>query len=145
MDLVTTTLIGGSSALVFAASALTVLLLIPLWDQLAAWQMGQLTDRFERLGLDSEKLYFCLRIWGLALVGVFLLLWLGMGMLPVAVVVTAIIYTTPRHALNLLVRYRARKIRDQLVAATARLGNAVKAGLSIAQGQTLGGALLHPS
>ncbi len=123
-----------SSALVCAACALTTLWLLPLWDLLVAKQLGELVDRYNRLSLDSQKLYFALRVWGLALISLFLTLWLGAKMLPVALVVTGIVYATPRHALDFLLRRRARLLRDQLVTATTRLGNAVKAGLSIAQG-----------
>jgi tight adherence protein B len=134
MSLLTIVMIGISSALLFAATAIAVLLLTPIWDFLVARQMGQLTDRFNQLSLDADTLFFCLRLWGIGMVAVFLILWIGIGMLPVAIVVTAAIYVSPRHVLNLLIRRRSRLLRDQLVTATVRLGNAVKAGLSMAQG-----------
>lgn len=134
MTPITIACLAVSSALVFAASTLTFLMLTPLWDYLAAKQMGQLTDRFERLALDTNMLYFALRVWGIAMVAIFFALWLGAGMLPIAITVTLIIYTAPRHILHLLILRQERLLRDQLVSATTRLGNAVKAGLSIAQG-----------
>lgn len=115
------------------AVAASVQLLTPYWDQVATWQMGRLSDRFDRLGYRKAKLRVFLRFWGVGVIAVFLLFWLVLEMFPVAVVVVALAYVAPRHVLDYLIRKRSRLLRDQLVGVTVGVGNAVKAGLSLAQ------------
>jgi tight adherence protein B len=133
MTLLTTLLILLSSLLLLAAVALGLWGIGPYWDLLAARQMGLLAERFRRLGLSEPQLQFCLRMWGLLLVGWLFVVGVLLRMPPVAVVSVGLIYLAPRHILDFLICRRERILRHQLVAATVAMGNAVKAGLSLAQ------------
>jgi tight adherence protein B len=116
------------------AAALATVRIGPVWDAIANWQMGELAARFRRLSLSEEKLRLTLRVWGVAWVASIYLLWFVANMPPLAVFVGFIVYVAPRYILDYLVRRRSQKLRDQLVGSAVALANAVKAGLSIAQG-----------
>ena len=129
-------LIGASlsSVAVFAAVFLAARLWGPYWDTLSERQMGRLNEQFERLALDRSKYHVFLRVWGVALVLVGVVFGVLLNMVPVAVMLLFLTYVAPRHILEYLIRRRTKLLRDQLVAATVGVGNAVKAGLSLPQG-----------
>ena len=107
--------------------------LTPVWDRMAERQMGELSIRFRKLGLDEERMLLLLRLWGVTLVCGTAFIWIWLGKPPLACVFAFLVYVAPRHILDFLVRYRTRLIRDQLVGVTVGVGNAVGAGLSLAQ------------
>ncbi len=123
-----------SSLTTFAAVFAAVRLWSPYWDVLAAKQMGQLSEQFDRLALDRAKFQLFLRLWGISLVAVFVVFAFVLNMPPIAIALTLLTYVAPRHILDFLIRRRTKILRDQLAAASVGVGNAVKAGLSLAQG-----------
>ena len=129
-----TILLAVGSILMGVAAGFGLWRLGPLWDMLAARQMGALGKRFEHLGGRPEKLQTYLRIWGIAVIGVFGLLGPVLSMYPLAVIATALVYVAPRHILDYLIQKRSWQLSNQMVSATSTLANSVKAGLSIAQG-----------
>jgi tight adherence protein B len=118
---------------VLIATGLSVYVLVPCWDYLAARQMGTLKDSFDRLGADGNKLRLFLRIWGLTFTAVVVVLGWLLRMPPLAVVAAGLLYMAPRHVLDYVVLRRKQVLSDQMVTAAVAIGNAVKAGLSIAQ------------
>ena len=134
MDTLTYIWVLATAAVTSAAVALGMLRIWPVWDRLADYQMGELASRFRRLSLSDEMLRLCLRVWGVTWVASVYLLWFVADMPPLAVFVGFIVYVAPRYILDYLIRSRAQLLRDQLVGSAAALANAVKAGLSIAQG-----------
>lgn len=127
-------LISLSSATLFAAVYLAVREWSPYWDRIATKQMGAMADQFDRLALDQDKFQWFLRLWGISVVAIFVMFAFVFKMLPVAIVMTFLAYVAPRHILAFLISQRTKLIRDQLVGASVGVGNAVKAGLSLAQG-----------
>lgn len=123
-----------SALATFAAVFFAVRQWGPFWDLLAAKQMGRLAEQFERLALDQDKFKLFMRLWGLLLVAIFVLFGFVLKMLPIGVALGLLAYIAPRHILDLLIRRRTKLLRDQLVNASVGIGNAVKAGLSLAQG-----------
>ncbi|HEV8066801.1 MAG TPA: type II secretion system F family protein [Planctomycetaceae bacterium] len=126
-------LLAVSSACLFGAVVLGLLRIGPIWDGLVFRQIGSLTTRYELLYSRSPLLAILLRAWGLAIALAFVVLWLVMGMFPLAVVAVTAIYIAPRYILAALIRRREKLLRDQMVPAARGLANAVKAGLSLAQ------------
>jgi tight adherence protein B len=127
-------LLIGASLLSGLSVGMFIFAWLPLWDQAAAWQMGGLTGRFRRLGLNVTHMKFYLRVWGVAVASVFCLFWFVLRAYPLAAVGTLLAYVAPRHILDWIIRFRARTLRDQLAVASVGLSNAAKAGLSLAQG-----------
>jgi len=106
----------------------------PAWDVVAEIQLRKFTERFRRLTLSEETLRLWLRIWGVAWGLAVYSLWWVADMPPLALFAGFLIYIAPRYILDHLIRRRSHKLRDQLVGSAIALANAVKAGLSIAQG-----------
>ena len=134
METATHLWILATSAITMVAVSFGLVLIWPVWDTLAAYQMGKLATRFKSLSLDVDKLQFYLRVW----VVVWVVAVVGIGyfaqMPPLAILTGFLIYVAPRYILDHLIRRRARLLRDQLVGSAVALANAVRAGLSIAQG-----------
>jgi tight adherence protein B len=130
----TTIVLAASSALLAAAAGMGIYRMAPVWDGLAARQMGRLADRFEQLGLGRARLAWLLRCWGVAMIGVAVVLGPVVHAYPLAAIGVGLLYIAPRHILDFLVRRRTRLLSNQMVGAAGILANSVKAGLSIAQG-----------
>ncbi|NLS97913.1 MAG: hypothetical protein GXX96_37720 [Planctomycetaceae bacterium] len=117
-----------------AAVAIGLIRIGPVWDTAADNHMGELSLKFKRLSLSEDRLRVFLRIWGVALIASVALLGYVAHKPPLAAFAAFLVYVAPRYVLDHLIRRRSRLLRDQLVGAAVALANAVKAGLSIAQG-----------
>jgi tight adherence protein B len=122
------------AVLTFGAAASLPWALAPAWDQVSARQVRDLTPKLQSLRLDTSRLSSWLRLWGLALIGVVAGLGFSLQMWPMAIAVIGLIYIAPRLLLEHMITRRRRQLRDQMVAATSGIANAVRAGLSLAQG-----------
>jgi tight adherence protein B len=123
-----------SSALVFAAVFLACQSGGPAWDDVTRRYVADLTPKLDSLSLDRTELSSYLRIWGMSLVGAFVIVAFVFQMPPVAIAAVYLVYVAPRIILDLMIRRRRALLRDQMVAATIALANSSRAGLSLAQG-----------
>lgn len=121
------------SGLTLASVALFAWRVTPLWDGFAAGRMGELQERFEQLSMDGKLLAIALRLWGIALLVGSILLWTALRSPPLACVYAGLVYVAPRIIMDYLIRRQSQLLRAQLVPAALGVGNAVKAGLSLAQ------------
>lgn len=133
MDLASLLMLMITSGLVFAAVALGVLRAGPAWDQLATRQMGTLATRADALAMDTQRLEWWLRVWGISLIATPVVFWLAFNMLPFGLALVYFVYVAPRLVLDYLICSRKRVLRDQLVTATQGLANAARAGLTLHQ------------
>lgn len=118
----------STSAVFFLIVALT-----PLVDRITLYQVGKLGSRYRQLGYPEEGLSFLLRIWVLLIATALLGIGVLLKMPPFAIAIAAIIYLSPRKTLDILIRRRARTLRDQTTVVSVAMANAVKSGLSPAQ------------
>lgn len=133
MDLVTILAILLSSLLWFAAVTVGCFLLAPYFDHFSKNFVGTAGQRFEQLGLGTERLKNMLRAWGLTLV-ICLVGGYWLGILPIALAVAWLVMLAPQVILKYLIKQREQLLRDQMVGASMALANSVKAGLTMSQG-----------
>jgi tight adherence protein B len=93
--------------------------------------LADLRDRMERLGMDTTRLPLYLRLWRGAVMGSFLVVWLGLDMLPIAVFVAFLVHRLVPLALDLVVHRRRLQVRDQLVVVARNLAGQVRAGMTL--------------
>ncbi|MCE9606394.1 MAG: type II secretion system F family protein [Planctomycetia bacterium] len=123
------------SSVTYGAAAFFLTRLIePAWDRITSSYIRDLQPMLTALNLDDGRIPQRMRWWGIAMAVAFLFVALGLGMWPVAFVVTYMIYAAPRIYLQALIAKRSFLLRDQLVSAVTGLANATRAGLSLAQG-----------
>jgi tight adherence protein B len=103
-------------------------------DQVNQAHVADLRDRMQQLGMDTQSLNFYLRLWWLAILGSFLFVWLGLGMLPVGILTAVFVYRSARLVLIYLADRQRIRIRDQMVLAARTLANQVRAGVNLEQG-----------
>lgn len=128
-----------SSTLVFVAVYLATKSGPFVWDDITRRYVSDLTPKLDSLSLDRTELSSYLRIWGMTLVGAFVVVAFVFAMPPVAIAAVYLVYVAPRIILDLMIRRRRALLRDQMVAATIALANTSRAGLSLAQGlETVG-------
>ncbi len=123
-----------ASGLWGCAMALAAHRLPPILDAIIRQQLGQHLTRAGDLGLPHEIFQQILRLWPISVVVLFVAIWRGLGMLPLALVVTGLVYVAPRLLILYLIRLRENRLRDQMVGTAVGLANATRAGLSLAQG-----------
>ena len=137
-------LIFLSSTLYAAAITLGANWIGPVWDRFARQQIADLTPLLKSLTLEESKLPLYLRAWGLGIVALVLLCWLG-GSLILAPPMVYMVIMLPRYLLRYQINRRRRLLRDQLVGATVALANTARAGQSLAQGmESVGGDTPDP-
>lgn len=107
--------------------------LLRLWDQFAQSQIHDLSVRSRALRLDDRRLPAWMRLWGVSLVGLFLIVGVGLRMYPIAIALVVLLFLAPRIILGFLVERRSYLLRNQLAPAGLGLANAVRSGLSLAQ------------
>ena len=122
------------SILFMGATALFLHWLVPLWDRVTSSMTHVMTERLEELGMDTSFLPPAMRLWGMLLFGSVIICGFVLRMPPIALAVGVMIYHAPRFLLESRIRRRRSQIRDQMVGATMAMANAVRAGLSLAQG-----------
>jgi tight adherence protein B len=132
-----TTVLAITSAMWFAAAVLATYSIQPVWDRIARRYVIDLKPQLDSLSISPQEVDRYLRIWGLSLLGTFLVLTFVLRMLPLAVVCMYIVYVAPRILLQVVIDRRKSLIRDQMVGATVALANTCRAGLSLAQGMTM--------
>lgn len=120
----------ASTVLFGLAGGLGIDFFIRVWDGFTARYLGELSAMCHMLYIDDKNFQFWLRLWGLALLAIFLGLGIVGGMWPITVAVMFLVYMVPRLFLMYLIKKRKLQFRDQLVSAMNILSNSVKAGLS---------------
>ena len=131
------TVLAVTSALWFIAAVLATYSIQPVWDGIAHRYVKDLQPQLDALSINPRQVDRYLRVWGLSLLGTFLVLTFVLRMLPVAVVCMYLVYVAPRILLMVVIDRRKRLIRDQMVGATVALANTCRAGLSLAQGMAM--------
>lgn len=117
-----------------AAVGLAVPAVVPAWDDLARRRISELEPQLRSLGLNTARLTRWMELWGLAMVGVFVVLWVAFGMPLVAAVAVAVVYASPTYLIKFQIARRRSLMRDQMASASVSLSNAVRAGMSLPQG-----------
>jgi len=92
-----------------------------------------LADKLRRLRVATENLHKHLVAWLIATAGIFGGIWIGLGSLVFAVLISLFLLAAPWYLVRRMAEHRRRKIEDQLEDAIVSLSNAVKAGLSLPQ------------
>lgn len=123
-----------SSLAVFASAALGIYWLWPYWDAFTHWRIEKLAGELRDLGFEDQQLINYHRLWGLAIIGVFLFFWLVVGMAAVGIVLVFLIFLLPGFFVRRRVQERKTILRDQMSSACTGLANATRAGLALAQG-----------
>lgn len=123
-----------STILMFVAVAAFVWFLGPAWDTISSREVSDLVPRMRQLQMDTSRLHYYLRAWGISLASALFVMTAVLNMFPIAIAVGYLIFVTPRLVLKYMIRRRERLLRDQMVSASSGLSNAVRAGLSLAQG-----------
>lgn len=123
-----------SSLAAAAAAALGFYWLWPYWDTFTHRRIKKLAGELGDLGFDESQLIKYHRLWGLAIIGVFLFFWLVVGMAAIGIVLVFLIFLLPRYFVRRRVSERKSILRDQMYSACTGLANATRAGLALAQG-----------
>jgi tight adherence protein B len=124
--LVSSILIGISVGLAVLASADVV-------DWMSGRYLADLSERMDRLCMDSRSLRGRLRLRWLLGIGAFLVLGIWLHMVPVGILAGILVYYLLGQWLEgRLVKHR-RQLRDQLVGATRSLAAQVRAGLPLSE------------
>lgn len=119
---------------IFAAAGSLPWALAPAWDSVSARQVKDLTPQLHDLRLNVGMLPVWLRLWGTLMVLTIVLLGIVLQSWPLTLATLGLIYVAPRMLMSQLIARRRRLLRDQIVAASSGIANAVRAGLSLAQG-----------
>jgi tight adherence protein B len=90
-------------------------------------------DKLRRLRASTRNLRKLLVGWSILAVAVFLVLWIGFGLLVLGLAATALLICVPWYVVRRMAEKRKLQIEDQLADAMVSLSGAIKAGLSLAQ------------
>ncbi len=123
-----------SSAMVGVATTLLVMWLGPTWDSYSRAYLADLAPRLDALGLAESGKEGLFRWWGIALFFVAFGVGIIGAMPPVAIGLTYLVFVAPKMILDNMISSRRKKLRDQMVRASASLANSARAGLSLPQG-----------
>ena len=123
-----------SSILIGLAAALAVIGSADAVDWLNGRYLADLGERMDRLGMDSRSVRDWLRARWLLSVGAFLVLGVGLHMVPVGIVASVVTYYLVGQWLEGRLVTRRCQLRDQLVGATRGLAAQVRAGLPLTEG-----------
>lgn len=127
-------LILVSSLCFFAAAVLGYYWLWPHWDQFTRNRIGRLARDLVDLGFEDTQIMRFHRLWGLALIGVFFVLWLGMHMPALGIFLVLLVFISPGYVVRRRLEQRRIILRDQMAMACMALANTTRAGLALAQG-----------
>jgi tight adherence protein B len=115
------------------AAALLVYFGRPYFDRALSFVERDLAEKLRRLRVRTDRLHGYLVAWVVLTAGAFLVVWLLLGSLIFAVLLTVFLLATPWYVVRRMAEQRKLKIEDQLADAMVSLANAVRAGLSLAQ------------
>ncbi len=122
-----------SSMLIGISVGLAVLGSADVVDWLSGRYLTDLSERMDRLGMDTRPLRGRLRMRWLISIGTFLVLGIWLHMVPVGILASILAYYVLGGWLEgRLVKHR-RQLRDQLVGATRSLAAQVQAGLPLSE------------
>jgi tight adherence protein B len=107
---------------------------VPAWDELASRRIAGYRPRLAALGLDDVNWAQYLRLWGLAMVAAALGPWLILDMPLLGVPLAVAAWSAPPYLLERRIARRESILRDQMTSASVALANAVRAGMSLADG-----------
>jgi tight adherence protein B len=124
----------ASCAMTFGAAASLPWALAPAWDRVSSRLVRDLTPQLQDLRINTGSLPYWLRLWGSAMVLVIVILGIVLQTWPLALTALGLVYVAPRLLIARMIARRRTLLRDQMVAATSGIANAVRAGLSLAQG-----------
>ena len=127
-------LMALSSVLVGLAAAFAVTGSADAVDWLNGRYLTDLSERMDRLGMDSRPLRGWLRARWLLSLGAFLVLSVWLHMVPVGIVASLVTYYLVGQWLEGWLVTRRCQLRDQLVGATRGLAAQVRAGLPLTEG-----------
>jgi tight adherence protein B len=123
----------ASGVAVFAAVALGLIAIGPVWDAIARRRVSLLAPELRSIRFDDARLPTYLRWWGGAMA--------ASAVVPPAIGLPLLVppllylvYMAPRYWLDALIRRRRTLLRDQMAVAGVALANTARAGLSLAQG-----------
>lgn len=122
-----------SSLLVAIAVSGMALSLEPAWQTLSRKIVADLDEQRKRLNMSEATLKNIMRIWGLSLIGVFVLFVFVLFHIPMLVAAGFVVYRAPRLIMELLIHRRRSLIRDQMVNATTAMINACRSGMALNQ------------
>ncbi|MGB6041847.1 MAG: type II secretion system F family protein [Pirellulales bacterium] len=105
----------------------------PYYWTMIDWLERDFTDKLRRMQIRTDRLRGYLIAWTVALVGVFLGIWLIGDSLAFAVLATVLLFCGPYYLIRRMAERRRQRIEDQLADSMVSLASAVKAGLSLAQ------------
>ena len=105
--------------------------LLDFWDRFSKRFLGELHATSAMLGMDQSRYAFFMRLWGGAMLVVFLLFGFVLHVWPIMFALLYLSFVTPRLVLEYLVSRRKILLRDQLIPALAVIANGTKAGLAI--------------
>lgn len=125
--------IGITSGLVFGAVIIAASSIKPAWDALAGRFVADQVRMARALALNESRITSALRGWGAAMLANLVIVGLWLGMLPVALGLSALLLFAPRWIMNWLIRGRRNLLRDQMVGCTRALANCARAGQSLTQ------------
>ncbi|MEX0867337.1 MAG: type II secretion system F family protein [Pirellulales bacterium] len=89
--------------------------------------------KLRRLHVSTRNLRRYLILWSIALVAIFFGVWIGLGLLVIAVFAVAFFLCVPWYYVRRLAEKHRLRVEDQLADAMVSLSSAIKAGLSLAQ------------
>jgi tight adherence protein B len=123
--------VGLGSAAIGAALACGAAVASDLLDRVNGRYLRDLRGRMDALGMDVGELPLILRAWRGAVLGCFLLVWLGLGMFPLAILAAFLLHRLIPLGLDWRVEVRRRRIGEQVADAGRRLAGQVRAGMAL--------------
>jgi tight adherence protein B len=90
-------------------------------------------DKLRRIRVPVRNLRALLVAWGGAVVGVYIVMWIGLGLPVLGVLLAVVLVCLPWYLLRRAAERRRQRIEDQLADAMVSLSSAVRAGLSLPQ------------
>jgi len=92
-----------------------------------------LAERLRAMRFVSKKLRWWIQIWLVIVVITIIVIWLGLDMLPIALMLAVLMCAGPWALIRKLSADRRQKLEEQLADAMVMFSSAIRAGLSLAQ------------
>lgn len=105
-----------------------------VWDSTSRRYLADMMPVLESLSIDPVKYQTYMRWWGICLISTLVILGFTLNMFPIAIAVMVLVFFAPRWIVHAVIERRRSLLRDQMVGGTVALANAIRAGLSLAQG-----------
>jgi tight adherence protein B len=105
-------------------------------DRINGRYLEELRGRMNRLGMDGRRVALYLRWWRAAVLGTFLVFWLGLNMLPLGLMMAFVVHKVIPLWLDYRVQRHWLKIRAQVSTAARSLAGQVRAGMVLQEGLT---------